>query len=120
MPQPARLTGSLLARKGQAVPAVGFPTRAAGLLRSGRLEVIGGRSEPGVPATRRRPGEASQRRIAMTVRLDRERHIRLKVFAALHGRSCQDVLIQALDAWLEACGADCACLSCRGTRPANP
>jgi hypothetical protein len=111
MAQPARLTSSLLARKGQAVPAVGFPTRVAGALRPGLLEVVGGRAEPGAPA-RRRPGEWSERRIAMTVRLDRERHVRLKIFAALHGRSCQDVLIQALDGWLEACGADCACTRC--------
>jgi uncharacterized protein YecT (DUF1311 family) len=52
----------------------------------------------------------------MTLRLDRDRHVRLKVFAALHERNCQDVLIEALDAWLEARGADCACLRC-GSRP---
>lgn len=122
MSQPARLNSSLLARKGQALPAVGFPSRAAGLARSGLLEVVGGRAEPGVPATRQRsaerPGQRSERRIAMTVRLGRERHVRLKIFAALHGRSCQDVLIQALDAWLEASAADCTCLRC-ATEPAE-
>jgi hypothetical protein len=114
MSQPARLTGNLLARKGQAHPAAGFSARGAGSGRSasGFLEVVGGRAEPGVPATRQRSGEPSERRIAMTVRLDRERHVRLKIFAALHGRTSQDVLIRALDAWLEACGADCTCLRC--------
>ena len=116
MPQPARLTSSLLARKGQALPAAGFASRAAGGVRPGLLEVVGGCAEPGVVGLRHGPSGHPQRRVAMTLRLDRDRHVRLKVFAALHERNCQDVLIEALDAWLEARGADCACLRC-GSRP---
>ena len=104
MPQPARLTSDLLARKGQALPAAGFSSRAVGAVRTGLLEVVGGRAEPGVARLRHGPSGHSERRVAMTVRLDRERHVRLKVFAALHERNCQDVLIEALDAYLQACG----------------
>jgi hypothetical protein len=119
MSQPARLTSSLLARKGQALPAVGFPTRAAGTVRPGRLEVVGGRADPGFVGTRHGPSAPPGQRVAMTLRLDRERHLRLKVLAALHGRSCQEVLIEALDAWLETHGADCACLSAGRLRPTD-
>ena len=116
MPQPGRLTSSLLARKGQALPAAGFSSRAAGAARPGRLEVVAGCAEPGVAGLRHGPSGQPERRVAMTLRLDRERHVRLKVFAALHELNCQDVLIAALDAHLRACGADCACLRC-GSQP---
>lgn len=116
MPQPARLTSSLLARKGQALPAAGFASRAAGAVRPGRLEVVGGRAETGVTSPRHGPSGHPERRVAMTVRLDRDRHVRLKVFAALHELNCQDVLVEALDAYLRQCGADCACLRC-GSQP---
>lgn len=116
MSQPARLTSSLLARKGQALPAAGFSSRAAGAVLPGRLEVVGGRGEAGVASVRHAPSGQPGRRVAMTVRLDRDRHVRLKVFAALHELNCQDVLVQALDAYLRACGADCACMRC-GRQP---
>jgi hypothetical protein len=119
MPQPARLTSSLLARKGQALPAAGFSSRAVGAVRPGLLEVVGGRAEPGVAGLHHGPSGHSDRRVAMTVRLDRERHVRLKVFAALHDLNCQDVLIEALDAYLQACGADCACMGSGKGRPAD-
>jgi hypothetical protein len=45
--------------------------------------------------------------------------VRLKVFAALHDLNCQDVLIEALDAYLQACGADCACMGSGKGRPAD-
>ena len=116
MSQPARLTSSLLARKGQALPAAGFSSRASGAVLPGRLEVVGGRAEPGIAGLRHGPSGHPERRVAMTVRLDRDRHVRLKVFAALHELNCQDVLVQALAAYLRACGADCACLRC-GSQP---
>ena len=119
MSQPARLTSSLLARKGQALPAAGFSSRASGAVLPGRLEVVGGRAEPGVAGLRHGPSGHPERRVAMTLRLDRERHVRLKVFAALHELNCQDVLIAALDAYLRACGADCACISSGEGRPAD-
>jgi hypothetical protein len=119
MPQPARLTSTLLARKGQALPAAGFSTRAAGAVRPGLLEVVGGCANPGVAGLRHGRSGYPDPRVAMTIRLDRERHVRLKVFAALHDRNCQEVLIEALDAYLQACGADCACMSSGKVRPAD-
>ena len=35
---------------------------------------------------------------------------RLKILAARRGRSCQEMLLRALDAYLEACATDCPCL----------
>jgi hypothetical protein len=49
-------------------------------------------------------------RVALTLRLDRARYTRLKILAARRARSGQEVLLKALDAYLEACAADCACL----------
>ena len=49
-------------------------------------------------------------RVALTLRLDRDRHRRLRIFAARRERTSQEVIVRALDAYLEACGADCACL----------
>jgi hypothetical protein len=132
MQQPARLTSDLLARRGRAFPTGGLaypgidlsqPLPAPDVLgepRGGSELTIGAVVElPARPVTparqparrRRRPEDG---RVALTLRLDRERHLRLKIFAARRNRSSQDVLVRALDAYLEACGADCACL--RGGR----
>jgi hypothetical protein len=118
-----RLTSDLLVRKGQAIPTGGFahagielsqplpapaalgPARVNGAAAPGPLTVDAARS-PG----RRRAGAAREARVALTLRLDRERHRRLKVFSARRQQSTQEVLLEALDAYLEACGADCACL----------
>ena len=58
----------------------------------------------------RRASARAEGRIALTLRLDRERHRRLKVFCARRQQTTQEVMLNALDAYLEACGADCACL----------
>jgi Ribbon-helix-helix protein, copG family len=50
--------------------------------------------------------QATGDRVAFTVRLDRERHRRLKLLAARRGRSRQEMLLRALDAYLEACAID--------------
>jgi hypothetical protein len=120
----ARLTSDLLVRKGQAIPTGGFAhagielsqplpasarlgiPRATGLLAPSPLSV---RTAPG-RAPGHRPGAARQGRVALTLRLDRERHRRLKVFSARNQQTTQEVLLAALDAYLAACGADCACL----------
>ena len=124
MTQPARLTSALLARKGQAFPVGGFAgpvidacqplpspdrlTPRAGMAlvsdrgeaRPARLVKGGGRGS----------GDGGDGRVALTLRLDRERHRRLRVFGARHERTGQEVILEALDAYLDACGADCACL----------
>jgi predicted transcriptional regulator len=120
-----RLTSDLLVRKGQAIPTGGFAH--AGIELSQPLPAPAARGAArvnGVPAPAplavdaapaRSPGRrtataAREARVALTLRLDRERHRRLKVFSARRQQSTQEVLLEALDAYLEACGADCACL----------
>ena len=48
--------------------------------------------------------------MALTLRLERERHRRLRIFCARHECSSQDVIVRALDAYLASCGAACAYL----------
>ena len=127
MAQPARLTADLLARKGQALPTGGFAyasldwvppqPSAAGLEQQGcgtsltgeallpELRRAAPRHEPG-----RRPEQDDDERVALTLWLDRARYTRLRILAARRARSGQEVLLNALDAYLEACGPDCACL----------
>lgn len=135
MTQPARLTARLLARKGRALPARGFAAAApsvtepvpgiAPLTRLRPLEVAASLPElveyrAGVTGLARGggrpPGRDDRQRVAMTVRLDRARHRRLRIFAARLDRTSQDVILEALDAYLDAHGgADCACLvECTG------
>jgi hypothetical protein len=127
MAQPARLTGELLARKGQALPTGGFayakldlvpPQPSAARLEQPRCGMSLTR-EALLPDLRRpapvrepgpRPEHADDDRVALTLRLDRARYTRLKILAARRARSGQEVLLTALDAYLEACATDCACL----------
>jgi hypothetical protein len=67
----------------------------------------------------RRPAHAADDRVALTLRLDRARYTRLKILAARRARSGQEVLIKALDAYLEACATDCACLRSAARRGDN-
>jgi hypothetical protein len=126
MTEPARLTPELLARKGQALPTTGFAHAVAlGRPLLGPDQHAPGRYD-GAPATAGRAGEEARKasrdrrqesagrrqedRVALTVRLDRERHRRLRIFGARYACSSQDVIVRALDAYLETCGDDCACL----------
>jgi hypothetical protein len=127
MAQPARLTSDLLARKGHALPTGGFahakldlippqptiakPERSVQAGATPR-EALGQSWHPAAAA--RAPRQARQpaadERVAFTLRLDPERHARLRILAARRGRSGQEMLLKALDAYLEACAADCPCL----------
>jgi hypothetical protein len=119
MAAPARLTSALLARKGQALPTGGFahaklalipPQPTAAKRNRQCCDTLSGSSPaPGRRPARRRWAVAGDR-VAFTVRLDRERHSRLKILATRRGRSCQEMLLKALDAYLEACAPDCPCL----------
>lgn len=73
-PKPAQLDGSLIPRKGEAAPAV----------MSGSAEAQRGTET-----------------IAVTVHLDEDRYTRLKVFGARTRRTNRDILIAALDAYLQ-------------------
>jgi hypothetical protein len=127
MAQPARLTAELLARKGQALPTGGFayakldlvpPQPSAARLEQQRCGTSLSR-EALLPDIRRpapahdpgrRPEPDGDERVALTLRLDRARYTRLRILAARRARSGQEVLLTALDAYLEACATDCACL----------
>lgn len=118
MDQPARLTGALLARKGTASPADGLAGAAMAL--SQPLPPWSVPRPVAVRESARNPHPAPgqpEERVAMTLRLDPSRHTRLKICAARRNRTSQDVVTEALDAYLEACGGDCACL--RGAGGAN-
>jgi hypothetical protein len=136
MAQPARLTSGLLARKGQALPTGGFayarldlvpPLPAAarseqprcGTAAPAALLLPDLRRAATADEPRRRPAHAPDDRVAFTVRLDRARYTRLKILAARRARSGQEVLLRALDAYLDACAADCACLRSAARRDEN-
>ncbi|MCH8862561.1 MAG: hypothetical protein IID51_08615 [Proteobacteria bacterium] len=56
----------------------------------------------------------SGRRIAMTVRLDHEQHLRLRVFSVHQKRSSQEILTLALDKYIDEnapAALDTACLT---------
>ena len=134
MAQPARLTSGLLARKGQALPTGGFAHAKLDLVplkpsvakaeqhRCGtsvpREALLPELRRPS-PEPSRRPAPAQDDRVALTLRLDRARYTRLKILAARRARSGQELLLRALDAYLEACAVDCACLRSTGRRGEN-
>lgn len=135
----ARLTSSLLVRKGDAAPA-GIPprhpdvplvqvsppvseARAAPLRAISEAEPQTAAASPGAGATvnpagptpaagrtGRAGGGGSGERFATTLRLDPVRHYRLKLFAARQRTEVQDLLVRAVDAYLEARAGDCPCL----------
>jgi hypothetical protein len=125
MRAPARLSGELLARKGEALPTGGFAyatlaldqpppaSKTAALVRYGSAVARDAVARDGsrTPERRLQPsGRREEDRVALTVRLDRERHRRLRIFGARHECSSQEAIVRALDAYLEACGDRCACL----------
>lgn len=139
----ARLSGSLLARKGTAAPAAAnadapdlADPAAASAQRAGggnpfRLklreredemlgEVLrladGGRVpvEPARAGPRRR---RTDERVRLTLRLDKERRRRLRIAAAHAGCSSNALLCKALDAHLAEFAPVCACLA--GTTPSE-
>jgi hypothetical protein len=122
MTEPARLTPELLARKGQALPTTGFahavalgrPLLGPDQRARGRYDGApraGAEARQATGDRRQEPaGRRQEDRVALTVRLDRERHRRLRIFGARYACSSQDVIVRALDAYLETCGDDCACL----------
>ncbi len=106
----ATLSGSLLVRKGEARPVESSP---ASERRIDLATVDGARPRSG-RAGGGPPGGPPPHPVAMTLRLDGERHRRLRLFAACVDRSMQSVLVAALDDYIaRACAAEdhgCACL----------
>jgi hypothetical protein len=120
MAQPARLTSALLARKGHALPTGGFAqsrlgpappgpavarreTKKRSVTTAARAALSPDLVRPSSPKPSRHPDRAGLDRVAFTVRLDRKRYTRLKSLARRSGRSGQEIVIAALDAYLETC-----------------
>jgi hypothetical protein len=103
----ARLTSSLLARKGEAKPSIGMARPAAP--HGPVVEIL-------VPARAPEPAPAGaghtgpDDRAILTVRIDRALHVRLRVLAARQRRTNQDIVEGALEAYLSVFGADCTCM----------
>ena len=130
--RPARLTSSLLVRKGDAAPAGRPPSLGfAGSPPSGSVvqarplaAEVGPAPLAGASTGTSRPASATAgrtqasraggggpgERCTTTLRLDPVRHYRLKLFAARQRTEVQEVLVRALDAFLEARAGDCPCL----------
>ena len=120
---PARLTSSLLARKGEARPSesldgptcnlvhalpAGALTRPAAP-RAPVVEILVPARSP-APALAGSGGAGSADRVNLTVRIDRTLHTRLRVLAARQQRTNQDIVEGALEAYLNVFGASCACV----------
>ncbi|MFQ5958338.1 MAG: hypothetical protein ACE5LF_03120 [Alphaproteobacteria bacterium] len=102
-----------------------FPRRGAAVndpidLAAVKRAMVAGSLPGGKAAARRlasRRSRKAKKRVALTLRLDPERHLRLKIFAAYAQRSIQNVLSCALDDYLDlvaaTAGQDCACLGAR-------
>ncbi len=106
----AELKSSLLMRKGTAAP-VSVP-----MLQGGHPSDSAGASPAAAPV--QRPGVLRRDRLGRvrhSLRLDAQRHLRLKLLAAHTQQSLQDVFLAALDAHLDRHGegildGHCACL----------
>jgi hypothetical protein len=93
MPKPPRLVGDLIVRKGDAAPAVAasarIPDKPAATVET--RPVAGPAPVPhGLAGT-----------IAVTVRLDPVRYERLKIYGVRQRRTNQELLVEAIDAFLE-------------------
>jgi hypothetical protein len=93
MSKPSRLGGDLIVRKGEAAPAV----PAADPLPE-PAEIV----ETLIPAP---VPHGLAGTIAVTVRLDPMRYERLKIYGVRQRRTNQDLLVEALDVFLDAKGA---------------
>jgi len=106
--RPASLTSALLVRKGAAVPA-GYSALTAAT-RTGRARSLDA-NVTSMPKRRRLPDI----RTRISLRLDPDRHLKLKLSAAHLHKNLQEVLIAALDSYLDEIGptvknGNCACL----------
>lgn len=126
VPEAASLTSALLVRKGRAVPA-GYVSvaqavrgdRAEDIARPAPAPRLEASEAPAKPRAARRPRKRDPR-ARISLRLDDERHLRLKLTAAHLHKKLQDIVIAALDGYLEQIGpavmnGNCACLEGGGT-----
>jgi hypothetical protein len=117
-PEAASLTSALLVRKGAAVPA-GYVSLAT-VVRSRASETGEATVTPLAEASRTRATRPRRRaaldpRTRISLRLDDDRHLKLKLTAAHLHKKLQDVVIAALDGYFDQVGpavmnGQCACL----------
>jgi hypothetical protein len=93
--KPASL-GAGLVRKGEAAPAAAS-TQAGSLSADAATGAVGSDATPGAGETAAKVVYAK----ALTVKLDSERYMRLKLLGLERGKSSQQLLVEALDALLE-------------------
>ena len=118
--QVSRLTGALLARKGTAVPSpetvhVNSHTLNGShnaIMPSSKRTVQSSAGGPintlkGKVSTRRKSnpvksshGPGTRKRIAMTLRMEEENHLQLRLYSAHTRKSCQIIISEALDLYL--------------------
>jgi len=104
-PKPARA---------EARPADPWPTQSifSALKRTpDRHPAVGQADAPARQAAR--PAPAAKDRVALTLRVDQERHTRLRLLSAQTKRSSQDILMAALDSYIDAASQGmtfCECL----------
>jgi hypothetical protein len=118
VPEAASLTSALLVRKGRAVPA-GYVSLASAVRAPHAIEEEAPIATPAPapaakPRTARRPRKKDPR-ARISLRLDDERHLKLKLTAAHLHKKLQEIVIAALDGYLEQIGpavmnGNCACL----------
>lgn len=117
----ASLTSALLVRKGAAVPA-GYVSLAAAVrgvrapeANDSLVTTLTDAGKASGARRRRRGQSAADPRARISLRLDDERHLKLKLTAAHLHKKLQDVVIAALDGYLDQVGpavmnGNCACL----------
>ena len=94
MPKPPRLAGDLIVRKGEAAPAVSNPAPISDVRPVGATATAVAEGQAPVPH-----GLAGT--IAVTVRLDPTRYERLKIYGVRQRRTNQELLVEAIDAFLD-------------------
>jgi len=124
----SRLTGSLLARKGTASPspAPGLSTPAIQRFapaeqnqpveNNGQTKVKNIAARTKIKHKTEAANTKKKTRVAMTLRMEEESHLKLRLFSAHSRKSCQTILSEALDLYLSEHAEElelqkCACLA---------
>ena len=106
---PARLSSGLLSRKGLAAPSAGpeahanmaettrpQPRQGPAPARSTLADWIAPQPAP-VAGTQHRPAQVAQKRVRVSLRLDQDRHTRLKLVATQRNCTLQSLFTEAID-----------------------
>ncbi len=118
MSRPAVLSSAMVARQGAAAPTGYTPIRPQDINATRTAQKTAGNLRPAIAPVAVIVGGSSStdsERTRVSVRLDRDRHLKLKLTAAHLRNSLQDIITDALDRYLEQIGSEivpnnCACL----------